>query len=891
MRRLLAVLLALVLLAVLLATGVFVLVNVEPDAPMTERRTETPVPSVDAGTETETTTRRHADLEQADGVAELISTVEITGSVEADATGEPIVGARVELLATPPRVRSPAEGRFEGVTCMSVPGLPVPWDDLRAVAESTTDAEGAFSLVGPEPFQHSVRVSAPGYLSATRRVHDASVSVGLYAARAYRVRVLDESDRPIEGAEVLRYEGSFTDLPSGRGIADAEGWVDLDTAEEDSLLVRAEGFATQVVSDLGERLGEPITLTPAFPLAGRVVDHLGQPLGGVTLHLWSDGATLRETGVDGEFRWDHLSGTGGGFLIEAWRSGYVTQKVQGHAGDEHVEIVMEPAATIAGRVVLPDAAKNREVVVVARRGDERHYEETASDGTFRFEGLPSGEFELAAKTVNDEITRDDPPGPMAWGGTIGVRVETGAVRDDVLLRLERLPSSILRVRAVYPDGASLGAWGYEAVFDADIIGLDVIRTGEGLGDGGWTSFAVPPRTPVTIHVTSHESEAERTTSVETVTLPEDAREPFTVMVKRRIGGPVTTLTLVTRRTDGTPVPLGPDVGWYVQAAKRRWGPERIEDAAVATAQVTIPAETPSVVTAFADGCATLVFELPAFAAGPQRYECLLPPESIVTGRLVTKSGRPVSHAVITILVDLPNGQKAESIGWTTEIGADGTFSADQLPGGSAMLTVTTTDNDILAEQRIVVPSTGTADIGDIVVGALPAFEGIVLDAEGKPRGGVPIEITDTEDYVIAEGVTQHDGTFRVQTPIRGWALVSFAIDDPTLARRYQWGIGETDALGKRQTIRLLPTGDVAIRTHGAEDLSECSARLTHATETGARPRWISETEYGWSAQGIPPGRVTVTIAGHDADGENVMRRGDVDVVSGAEAEIVLRFDD
>lgn len=162
--------------------------------------------------------------------------------------------------------------------------------------------------------------------------------------------------------------------------------------------------------------GVVFRLEPAAHLAGRVVDGEGRGLAGATAraapegnpfsHRSRRGSGTARTESDGRFR---VAGLGHGDVVEvhASREGFVPERARGIRipAEEDVTLVLEPAATVSGRVVSPDGVPvegARVAITIVESDGATFGRSMASDGAFHLGPLEVGAYDLRVESSGHE---------------------------------------------------------------------------------------------------------------------------------------------------------------------------------------------------------------------------------------------------------------------------------------------------------------------------------------------------------------------------------------------------------------------------------------------------------------------------------------------------------
>ncbi|MEM8960792.1 MAG: carboxypeptidase regulatory-like domain-containing protein [Acidobacteriota bacterium] len=423
-----------------------------------------------------------------------------------DARGEPVPGATLAALHRPSRGGRP----FQSID---------PADDR---AFSTQD--GTFRLSHLQPGErYAVVASSPGgpigraQLDAPK-IGDASPSVTIILTAATRATglVIDADERPVPGAEImltpsglparrLALPGHGSENEAFRTVSNEKGrfvFEDIPAAELD-VAIRAQGFAPMRVSGVVASSSEPaetdaprapadlgtFVLLPGVAIHGVVRDLDDEPIAGVAIHPIREDLGQRaaqsgphilqldrrraatQTDEEGRFSVDDLP-RGARRSLWARAPGYLPANVEAIQAPttEPIIIVLEPAATIVGRVV------NQDDEPVAGAGAEARWQIVGSDGE------PVGRHDHEHTTTDDDgrFRIDTPPGVRAQvlvgvsdfidPPPVEVDVPTEGATDEILFTVEKgsvVTGTVTDDRDEPIDGIRVLAGGAAATTDAE----------------------------------------------------------------------------------------------------------------------------------------------------------------------------------------------------------------------------------------------------------------------------------------------------------------------------------------------------------------------------------------------------------------------------------------
>jgi hypothetical protein len=379
--------------------------------------------------------------------------------------GKPIAGASIRVLGASASAR-------EGQVCPTA---------LAGVGKTyTSDAQGRYELVDLDPrLKYELTVTAAGHkahvienlsgavttpITTKLKPQDAEID----QTAAVTGRVLDDDGKPLAGAVVEIYgEAKGTGQGASEqfgGITNVDPWAVTDAEGKFVLAAKgehrhfftrvfAQGFATQAVRMDGGNVdttdNNEVRLTRGCTVTGRLVKD-GQPLAGVEMRLSQQDRNAERftqnysvgTDADGKFTFEHVPETDDYFVgaaIESLGSRGATGAVKIKTGANAAtptdvgDVVVGPAVTIRGTVVLPEGVKSAKGLTLwvgpmdqfdGARG------EVGEDGAFKISGIPAGVVTLRV------VGRTLGLSPENASYFEGMREMIGTVKEDTTLRLK-----------------------------------------------------------------------------------------------------------------------------------------------------------------------------------------------------------------------------------------------------------------------------------------------------------------------------------------------------------------------------------------------------------------------------------------------------------------------
>lgn len=448
------------------------------------------------------------DLPEEGGVIDVGDIILDRGSfVELYATdrwGQPVEGARVEI--------NPEE-----LTRRRLWGEE---DSLRnEPAQYVTDEDGKAELLDLADGQWTtLRVSHADFvtleLTPRRRAYaERPFRVELRRSASLEGEVLDSDGTPVAAAHVSLVDvDGVQDLPSGLfAKTDLEGRFFLSGIPPGRFKVwarvfdRAEIEAQHLTLAEGETVEGLVFRVPSSALLeGKVRSADGQELEGVRLVL---PGLFARTAADGSFRFEAAPLGQHQLEITTLDGGRVEREVEIPAGGTYIDIQLDPAPFVSGRVLpaLDEGVAGLEVRLLRPGRSSGRYQIVGDDGLFRFEQLISGSYRLAVTRDGIEVARS-PQLRVDERPIEGLELRLGAGRISGQLRgLEVIPERLLvvasneatrRQQPLAADGTfrfadlQSGRWELRATVD----NLTARATVDlGVADEAWVELELPDR--------------------------------------------------------------------------------------------------------------------------------------------------------------------------------------------------------------------------------------------------------------------------------------------------------------------------------------------------------------------------------------------------------------
>jgi uncharacterized GH25 family protein len=288
---------------------------------------------------------------------------------------------------------------------------------------AVTDALGVLTFADVDTGRFGVLFPMNGYAVGTGEVRageETAITVRIPLGVQVNGRVIDRSGNPVENAEI--YVGMNDSDGSWVARTDAAGDFHLRDVGPDwfKIAARAAGHAPSAISRIGKQPGETTSMTlelggPGGSVSGTVVDGEGDPIAGATVLLVPNQGFGTARGTDQELppAQEMVADERGAFSFAGATSGTNTilAKAQGYApwrgpvevvagGAASVEVWLSPQCVCTGVVRAADGtpASGADVGIRWEPEGERRFDRTSltcgSDGSFRIDSLPPGEFVL-----------------------------------------------------------------------------------------------------------------------------------------------------------------------------------------------------------------------------------------------------------------------------------------------------------------------------------------------------------------------------------------------------------------------------------------------------------------------------------------------------------------
>jgi protocatechuate 3,4-dioxygenase beta subunit len=822
-------------------------------------------------------------LPSADGAAEPIEVQVDAGSgLTAEIEVRPPRGTEEASLAVelrePPRVAGRAldarERRGVAGAFVWLPGDPG--------SAARADRSGAFSLPVRRPWRGQVlRAAAPGYVEAASRVPAAGPGRAeetvllLEPAAVLSGTVVDDADRPIEGAEVRVVETGDQGWRRAGGSlyarTDRAGRFRIDglAARSPHLAhVARQGYSPAVedVAPAPERPdGRPallaelrIVLREGRALRARAVDEAGAPVAGARAVLLPEelarrrwpglppGVLSAESAADGRFELREVLPGRASLLLSAPGRAPVERQGVEIPVDVLVtdlgELVLEPEAFVEGRVVEPGGSPVAEASVRASRPSSEIFGEWPSSvetmGSERVTSGSDGSFRIGAIRAGQVVELKAEKEGYVDGSASGVRAPTEEPVDLVLR-----PAATVAGRVVDSRGRPVPEAEVRTSFRARLPNMGFF--GRVMADerGAFVLSGVPPG------LVALEAAAAGYQPSPPVTLelePGERREGVEVVLE--LGAVVTGRVL---SPDGFPLEgaqvaaTWDDLQSFSPGRPAVTGPDgRFTLDTLAPGRVVLEASREG----YGRGRTELELEL-----GGASVEIELERGATVSGRLLEAEGAPAGNRTLQLL---PGGVAFDSRARAKATTAsDGTFIFHGVAAGEYRLALTDGYRPVWSAPDPIAVQAGLPREGiEVRLPRLAAISGRLLGLAPDQLSGVVVGAAKFEHMTFEEhrGEVLDDGTYRVPglTPGR-WEVTAANLE---LGRRGQGWI-EIEPGRSEATLDVeLQGGHTVSGTvrRAGEPIAGAEVSLSGGTAT-------TDLEGHFRIEGVPTGQQGVLV--------------------------------
>ncbi len=698
---------------------------------------------------------------------------------------------------------------------------------------------------------------------------------------------LDPEGRPVAGARVLVYpEAStsavFVDDEEARVRTDAAGRFAAPLpgpARGWTLHVAADGFAPAILEPVEPGEEVEVRLEALATLRGHVRNMDGEPVGGALvrwLGVFGGAAMVRETrsADDGSYAmavpppkgaFSALSGTGGA-LVEVRATGYAPLLVEADFWQAviperlEMDLVVVRGAIVRGRVLdyeTKEPVAGARVVLWSDEGRAsigryrsmiqgpfvpRALDETVADrdGAFAFDHVPAHGFHPLAVQFSS--------GRSACVGAVADGYVRGGAQIPAPVDGAKVETDILLARAAYVRGRVVDAAG------VPVAGTSVHASGR------WATVAWPPLYGEPLHEAPTDAEGRYPTRV--VGGLRDGSGTARIMavggsidVRVRAGETVEAPDLVlearTEPTSGVDVLVVDRSGAPVRDAHVWSADEGIAVSTDENGRAILPSiRTTLTVAAEARGFAPGVSQPVELRQNIVAIRIVLGEAQRLRGRVVWEDGAPAEGALVVVL----NGEAPllKAMGdrlaryAMTEAGADGWFTARDLPGGPYHVHATfhRAPGPVKPEAHVSSVPTGASDVVVTLAGRYDvpgALEGTVVDAStGKGPLGLRVKVGEYYARVYAPGRFRAEhlaaGVHAVLVEAPGYAArdASVEVGDGVATLHIELERGgtvfgrvtdETGGAVRSEWVTLAPEGPALWRIPSAQIAKDGSYRL------------------------------------------------------------------
>ncbi len=730
----------------------------------------------------------------------------------------------------------------------------------RPLFAGTAGDDGAVRVpASGEEKAWAVEAVAEGFVPQLREVSGRSAEIVLETGVDREVEVLDSGGEPVAGALLFLEDGQLPLAATGeRGraalVAPAGADLELEAIDGQGRF----GALALTPPPPGEAAGGPVALVleDRRSMGGRVVEEgTREPIPGALVWAGS-GAEATPTDTSGGYSL-RLPGAAGpwGQFVQAAAAGYVPGGERAAAGDAGPTIALEPAASLAGRVVDADGAALAGVEIEASPradGGRRRFfrppgrtprARSAGDGRFAVRGLASGRgYDLRLVKIGFAPAKLETEAlePFEQRSGLEAVLYRGRRAVGLVVDEEELPVAGALVRLVAPSDPRrrfVRQPGAEETVPEGSTGVDGSFAISDLAAGRYElEVSSPGFGPVAVPGVEV-SEGAGDFDLGTVVLsPGEAIEGVVVDAGGRpLPGveihvaepspvPLPASLLLMRLAGDAPAAITAGDGRFVVADRR-------------------PGERLDLVVAGEDYVARIVAGIVAPPEEPLRV--VLQQASRVSGRVVDERGEPVAGARVQAR---PEGLAGSGGGRMPSFNrvrsaADGGFELLDVEPGKVTLAAEAEGFQETRLSGLEAPAGGELSDVELVLRSGAVVRGAVLDAAGAPVAGARVRIAATGGAGRSGGFTVADGDGRFELSSVGlgrWTLTA-RVEDGRQASK------SVDVIAGVQTVELRFAGgaEVSGRILGADGTGLAGARvLLDANPRGGYRSLVSETTSG-----------------------------------------------
>lgn len=436
------------------------------------------------------------------------------------ATNEGLATNTVLTLGPQGRLRGSVL-RADGITPVSGAQVTVQRNQpLQQVGTFTTDSTGNYDIADVAGGRFTLSVIDPvtgdrgrGFGAITADGETAQANVRLNGQGSINIQVVDGAGSavpnvPVTASSLTMFQDTRTILADANGLAVFTGFPAGDLAV--STRQASTNLLGTAVGSLGVNgvLSITLRLQPIGSISGTVfaVDGI-TPQGGIELRLLSAGKgliTQLVTAEDGRFAFDSLPLADGPYTLDALLNGRLRARVPGIlltvAGqDVQQNVVLTPVGSVTGQVLTPGGAPaaGATVVVQSLGGLRPTFNAvTAANGSYRVDGVPQGNFAIAANGSGATATAN---GVVAVDGevvTVNIQLQANGLVGVVYGRDGQTPvgAGVAVTLKLFVSGAVVqttatdaqGGFGFAAVTPNNYL----LDAADNLGNRGRTQLAV-----------------------------------------------------------------------------------------------------------------------------------------------------------------------------------------------------------------------------------------------------------------------------------------------------------------------------------------------------------------------------------------------------------------